>query len=141
MEYKTEEGHEIVRDGEYETRSKDKATILGFAPDIKNCVIGFVVDEDGVMTQSWNKKGLLNDEVYFGYDIMRPWVEGPKKEEKIYKLSEMWRLWYWGVGPHGSCIKCDFYPELKQAKAQSTGYNAVAITRADATEFTEGEGL
>ncbi len=59
-------------------------------------------------------------------------------EKKVYKLSEMWKGW---VSTYtGYCQTACFY-----AKEDITKYYPfeflMAITRADATEFYEGEGL
>ncbi len=72
------------------------------------------------------------------------------KSKKTYKISEMWRVWYRPLPLHATNI--GFVSELsfkifhleKQANAWSQNAGLVkilAITRADATEFYEGEGL
>ena len=60
MEYKTILGHEIVRDGEYETMDGAKAVVLGFLPnptDPESAIIGYI-DSLGVNYRySWTKDG------------------------------------------------------------------------------------
>ena len=83
--YTTVEGHEIVRDGEYETRSRDKAVVLGFIQNPETAttaIVGFVGDGDNSVLQSWKSSGKLtgksheaNEAYCFGLDLMRPWVE------------------------------------------------------------------
>lgn len=63
---------------------------------------------------------------------------------KYYKFSEMWRAWY--VLANNSGYHCtpphDTKAGAKAYWAQICDHpQLVAITRADATEFFEGEGL
>lgn len=87
------------------------------------------------------------DGIYCGYgelssiDIVSKWVE-PKK---VYKLNEMWCAW---INP--ACAGSEIYhlkfftKKAAQEYAiilKEAGEIPVAIIRADATEFFEGEGL
>lgn len=70
-EYKTVEGHPIVRDGEYETRDGSKARILGFEENFRNHpVIGLVNQAD---VTKWRRTG--GNCNYEQYDLMRPWKD------------------------------------------------------------------
>lgn len=63
-----------------------------------------------------------------------------KPEKKTYKLSEMWKGWYYFKDR--GIIQTPFF-ENKKEVADHTGMTTtlLAITRANATEFYEGEGL
>ena len=72
------------------------------------------------------------------------------KTEKQYKLSEMWKVWYVGGLMYGDAIDyLDSHIVFGKGDAEQLAFHielnddgdVVAITRADATEFTEGEGL
>lgn len=87
IEYRTVEGHPIVRDGEYETRGGKKAVILGAVLTGGNKgVVGYLDDGD------WNPIGHWGAEVQglIGHlpcddDLMRPWVD---KEEQALQTEE-----------------------------------------------------
>ena len=70
-------------------------------------------------------------------------VEEKKSEKQTYKLSEMWSGWW--VNSQNIVTKCSLlYPTIECARSilSSDEYGSlIAITRADATEFTEGENL
>jgi len=190
-EYKTVEGHPIVRDGVYETRRGDKAVVVGFHPD-RSSVLGYV---KGKSDHRWSASGESSvpgaDPYYHSHALMRPWKEEPSEDEaldrdfiknnpmlytrmkdgtyanhylseelerldecllksddeeaedkKVYKLSEMWKGWY--RHECGVCVDVFYYETVKQAydnEGNEQGWPVVAITRADATEFYEGEGL
>jgi len=73
------------------------------------------------------------------------WPEEPKKTEKQYKLSEMWKVWAREADAIG-CFDEDRFETLEEARNWAriklmVPDTVVAITRADATEFYEGEGL
>jgi len=77
IEYKTVEGHPIVRDGEYETREGSIARCWPAANPI-GFLLGYI-KQDGsglALDGTWSKDGLCcRDKVY---DLMRPWN---KKED------------------------------------------------------------
>jgi len=89
-EYKTVEGHPIVRDGEYETRSGEKATVLGFVPRIEVPIVGFIKDDCGFCRMSWDLGGLQADRP-LGFDLMRPWKDKPD--------ADGWIKWEGGESP------------------------------------------
>lgn len=70
---------------------------------------------------------------------------------KTYKLREMWKVWKKDTFRYGGenawCIVTEVYSHLEYAKLsvsqeqEMDGLEVLAITRADATEFYEGEGL
>ena len=149
--YTTVEGHEIVRDGEYETRDGNKFIVIGFYNNVGGGkVVGYYETESSLdYDENWGAyltTGKFYDDCDDSNDLMRPWVEKPEK--KVYKLSEMRKVWYrneQGSGNfrkdelHTTTLTCSAY-----AATQWIGYNGInvlAITRADATEFYEGEGL
>lgn len=85
IEYKTVEGHPIVRDGEYQTGDGLKAVVCGFNAAVFGAV-GFVyMPEDGSTYQgyggvdrfsmTWASNGLAITESISGHDLIRPWTK------------------------------------------------------------------
>ncbi len=72
LEYTTVEGHEIVRDGEYETRDGSKAIVLGFREGSVFPVVGYIV-KWGIIT--WRQYGMTGELGELYSDLMRPYVE------------------------------------------------------------------
>jgi hypothetical protein len=74
-------------------------------------------------------------------------IEGQEptaEPKKVYKLSEMWRIWHVYEGGNYSTYQVDkkYYSSLQDARDYA-GYspNVIAITPADATEFFVGQNL
>jgi len=143
-EYKTVEGHEIKAGQYYETRAGTKAKII--AIDIDNDYICPIVARHlrgGVSSHTVNGAHMVREES--DEDLMRPWVE--KEEKKVYKLSEMWVVWFRREDFYYDPIsKSKLYKSkeeiIETLKNKEDSFEVpVAITRADATEFVEGEGL
>lgn len=66
-------------------------------------------------------------------------VEEPKKK---YKLSEMYRVWYRGAWPDSIISDGRYFFSIEDAlRHTENNSGALAITRADATEFYEDEGF
>lgn len=75
--YITVEGHEIVRDGVYETRNGKRVDILGFY-NFHN-IVGTVEEDTYIKTQlkhllHWSGTGIETN-CHSKWDIMRPWVD------------------------------------------------------------------
>ena len=144
-EYKTVEGHEIKAGQYYETRAGTKAKII--AIDIDNDYICPIVARHlrgGVSSHTVNGAHMVREES--DEDLMRPWVE--KEEKKVYKLSEMWVCWHRNKNFYYDPIeKSKLYKSKSEVLnwANTVGPDSylvlLAITKADATEFVEGEGL
>jgi len=150
-EYKTIDGHPIVIGGEYATREGLRVIVFR----IRRAVAHFILlDRDDSIGQ------VYLDKQYRGYsnDLMRPCnfselkigengvVVSPKK---TYKLSEMWKGWIYDSFTTAG-IKYELYKETSffhtkeavlKACEEAGQHELMAITRADATEFYEGEGL
>lgn len=155
IKYTTVEGHEIEVGGEYETRGKTKAKVLGFTPD--GFIIGWeYIDEEvtggeGSYDECMWKNGGIEHAFHTQHDLMRPWKEKKEKEEpkKTYKLSEMWKVWHFPICGDLNFIpvRSDDFRNKEEAEHFASHWSekrdgiVLAITRADATEFYEGEGL
>lgn len=145
MKYTTVEGHEVVRDGEYETRDGSKAVALGFDSSQVTSIAGHIIVGDipshkDRILQWWFTSGIADSELD-GCDLMRPWKEEKKEEEKKrYELKDMWKVWMrtcWGE------LGNQVYFTRKGAKDFSIKccHEVLAITPADQQYFMEGEGL
>jgi hypothetical protein len=72
----------------------------------------------------------------------------PEVNKPTYKLSDMWKVWHLNI-PHnyGEVLQSVFLTRdlaigfAEHINGTTASYPALAITKADATEFTEGEGL
>lgn len=67
------------------------------------------------------------------------WINAEIKPGAVYKLSNMWKGWY---RFKGGIIVTPFF-NWKEEVTDHAGFKTtlIAITRADAQEFTPGEGL
>lgn len=84
--YTTVEGHPIVRDGEYETRDGRKAKVIYFEENfIDYPVIALIARAD---LNQWRANGSSKN--LSQRDLMRPWVEAKKEEEKKPKNCYCW---------------------------------------------------
>jgi hypothetical protein len=104
MEYKTAEGHDIERDGEYEARNGKRVRVLGFVTNFRNNPIVGCANEADI--GQWSAKGLLRNNPIVGcaneadigqwsakglhwrlsdLDLMRPWSEKPDDESSWIK--------------------------------------------------------
>lgn len=143
-EYKTVEGHEIKVGEYYETRQGSKAQVIVFKSNITNDypVVAEMID-GSVNELSINGAWIIGEND--PGDLMRPWVD--KEKKKVYKLSDMWVIWFRNEGfVHEPIEKSKLY-ECKCEALNFVNLNddssifPIAITKADATEFYEGEGL
>lgn len=66
-------------------------------------------------------------------------VKEPSPEVKVYKLSEMWKVWY--SGGRDGVIYHILFNNIVDARRAISSLPTIAITPADATEFYEGQGL
>ncbi len=144
MKYTTVEGHEIKEEGFYETRGGRKVFIYRLTSGAK----GLFVGKDEVFAV-WNRYGRYDySERDSKHDIMRPWrkEKTPIPKRKIYKLSEIWKIWLLSTSGERTLYSWTFLTKaeaLDCAKKQLDDNLDIplAITLADATEFYEGEGL
>lgn len=81
-----------------------------------------------------------------GYHVCGSFTPDIKPKPKVYKLSEMWKVWMEDI--HTGEIVCGnvYLKTREQAihyadKWGANDYYILAITRGDATEFYEAEGL
>ena len=109
-EFKTVEGHPIVRDGEYETRDGSKIKVFGFnesklicglfsksfTPDVLNG--STIINADGYC----RGKGEQFDREFM-YDLMRPWVEEPEAVDK----EDGWIQWEGEPQPVGDEVQVE----------------------------------
>lgn len=65
----------------------------------------------------------------------------PSPEAKVYKLSEMWKVWFIPHMRPAKICQAEYYKTKEEALVETKEYNRLAITPADATEFFEGQGL
>lgn len=79
MKYFTIEGHEIVRDGEYETRDGSKVVVLGFCKKSDYPIRGW---KEWAFNHSlswtmdgWTENNMIGDNHIHGDDLMRPWKQ------------------------------------------------------------------
>jgi len=134
--YTTVEGHEIIRDGEYENRDGGKVTVLGFTDNVEHSVIGVCLG----IAEDWGHDGRHYDYYcnYSGYDLMRPWKEEPKR----YDLKDMYMGSYIGHRHNGLYRTPPFHTQKEVlAYSNENAMELIAITKADATGFYEGEGV
>ncbi len=107
VKYQTVEGHEIVRDGVYETREGNKATILGFIPDSfyeDRAILGFTGEPTNGKNypEGWKANGMsCLSHSASSLDLMRLWVD--TKEDHISDEGKMvdegWVEWKGGDRP------------------------------------------
>jgi len=111
--------------------------------------------ETDMSTSGWDCKHCGLPEGRFGQEYKgdpssKPCPAFAEPEKKQYKLSEMWKVWFRHEITYGVDVEhlnCMFALSKTGAQviAEQMEYNdnsiPVAITRADATEFYEGEGL
>lgn len=150
----------IVEKSEYQTM-KDKALKDKALGDVDETDFVNIPDQDGWIPHTTGKQPVDNNirvEVRYkngGGDIDHSeyfcWASRDDithyrivEERKQYKLSEMWKVWYAEDGKVGiktlvleTSSGADYYSD----NLISNGCEVLAITRADATEFYEGEGL
>lgn len=69
-------------------------------------------------------------------------VKKPSPDKKVYKLSEMWKVWGWSASDTNIICYGVYYQNLKDAQCSANeDPGTIAITRADATEFFKGQNL
>jgi len=123
--YKRRDGHRFCV-ASVSRPCKEGYTILGY---LDNGSVA-VLKDSGRFNSSPNVTGA---------DIVAVWEE-PKPEPKKYDLSQMWKVWRGnskGVYSDGNF----FYSRVTAQYAAEALTEVLAITRADATSFYEGEGL
>lgn len=91
VKYTTVEGHEIVRDGEYETKRGAKAVILGFHSGCDQSMIGYI--EGWKCVAHWYESGRYHFSLGNDFDLMRPWKALAVDEE------DGWIKWEGGKQP------------------------------------------
>lgn len=82
--YTTVEGHEIVRDGEYETKQGAKAVVLGFHSGCDQSIIGYI--EGWECVDHWYETGRYHFSSGSSYDLMRPWKTKEPAKEKVFNV-------------------------------------------------------
>ena len=97
--YTTVEGHEIIPNYKYETRNGVEILIIGFSPDEKYPVVGYV--DKTKSTDMWTVDGCYLDDQQSDFDLIRPF----KPIQKIPTFREAMESKELGIG--GYSVKPD----------------------------------
>lgn len=135
VKHTTCEGYEIEIGKTYMTRGGGKVKITNVTD------ISGLFPLEGILNgrkNYWDSTGFFHrNKAETSYDIMRPWVEKDKRIE----TTELLRCWY---GTKEGIIGSVFAKTKDQILVYLRHYpdaKLMAITKGDATGFTEGEGL
>lgn len=103
--YTTTEGHEIVRDGEYETGGGDRVKVVYISPD----------DDDSILTLTWtdSKEWMYPDWLDLN-DFIRPWKDKDVKKQTLLEFMDERRGYSGEALPSDSFERREVYKNISE---------------------------